>query len=318
MAPRIVHVDTPLSNLATAYRNAAYIAERAVRTVPVQKQSDKYFTFPKGAIFRDEAALIAGGAESPRGDFPISTDTFFCNPYGFAHNILDDDRENADAPLNIEADGVEYCTGKILLGKENKVATKLLTVATWASGSTMDCEGTWVAGESNTFIADVEYGINYILSHTGLRPNIMIMDGETLSQVKQESTVLERIKYVERGIVSAPLIAALFDLDEVLIGDALTSTAVEKADGTDFTGKKIWELNAAKGSALLLYRPPAAGIKVPSPAYLFSWGRNGLTRVVNRWREDKNHRDVVEAVERYDIKITGSDLGFLLYDTLST
>jgi len=315
---RVLHVDTPLSNVLIAYKNAEFIADRAVLTVPVGKQSDKYFYFPKGAIFRDEAGLIAGGAESPRGDFPISADTFYCNPYGFAVNILDDDRENADAPLNPELDATDYCGSKILLKKEVMVASKLLTSSNWAAGHAMDCEGTWVAGESNTFIADVEYGIKYILDRTGKRPNVMIMDGGTLGAVKSESTVLERIKYVERGIVSAPLIAALFELDEVLIGDALVSTAVEKADGTDFSGKKIWEVNTGQGSALLLYRPPVAGIKNPSSAYLYSWAKNGLARIINRWREDKNHRDVVEGIERFDCKITGSDLGFLFSDTIST
>jgi len=315
---RTIHVDTPLSNVLIAYKNAEFIADRAVRTVPVVKQSDKYFTFPKGAIFRDEAGLIAGGAESPRGDFPISTDTFFCNPYGFAVNILDDDRENADAPLSPELDAIDYCGSKILLKKEVLVASKLLDSTSWGTGHAMDCEGTWVAGESNTFLVDVEYGIKYILDRTGKRPNVMLMDGATLAQIKMESDVLDRIKYVERGIVSAPLIAALFELDEVLVGDGLVSTAVEKADGTDFTGKKIWEVNTGKGSALLMYRPPAPGIKTPSSVYLYSWAKNGLVRIVNRWREDKNHRDVVEGIERFDCKITGSDLGFLFSDTIST
>lgn len=319
MGANTVHISQPLSNVSIAYSNPTYIAEKVFRTIPVVKQTDRYFIYLRGAQFRDEAGYRAPGGEAPRGKYALSNDTYYCNEIAFAENITDEDRLNADAPLDPDVDGTEHATDKILLKKERIVAAKVLTSTNWANGHNMDCEGTWVAGAGNTFIADVNAGITQILNNTGYRPNVMLMDGATLMQVKAEETVLDRIKYTERGIVTPPLIAAIFELEEVLIGDSLYSTAKEKLDDSDFTAAKIWEVNAGKGSAVLLYRPPAAGRKVAAAGYLYQWKlEGGLVRRTKRWREESRHQDVVEAAEAFDAKVTGSSLGYLFSDTIST
>ncbi|NBO09074.1 MAG: hypothetical protein EBV30_06965, partial [Actinobacteria bacterium] len=60
-----VHVDAILTNISVAYiqEQAAYVASRIFPTVPVEKQSDKYFIYTKGDWFRDEAQLRAPATE---------------------------------------------------------------------------------------------------------------------------------------------------------------------------------------------------------------------------------------------------------------
>jgi len=61
-----VHVDAILTNISVAYiqEQSAYIASQVFPIIPVEKQSDKYFTYAKGDWFRDEAQLRAPATES--------------------------------------------------------------------------------------------------------------------------------------------------------------------------------------------------------------------------------------------------------------
>jgi hypothetical protein len=117
-----VHVDAAMTRLSLAYRNRGYVAERVFSPVGVQKQSDRYYVFAKGAWFRDEAGVRAPSSRAPRGGYTVSTDTYFCSEWAFAKEVPDELRENAAAPLNPDQEAVEFATEKVLLRKERLVA----------------------------------------------------------------------------------------------------------------------------------------------------------------------------------------------------
>ena len=58
-----VHIDAPLTNISVAYLQAQtnFIAPRVFPVVPVDKQSDLYFTYTKNDWFRDEAKPRGAG-----------------------------------------------------------------------------------------------------------------------------------------------------------------------------------------------------------------------------------------------------------------
>ena len=152
-----------------------------------------------------------------------------------------------------------------------------------------------------------------------MKPNRLWIDHGTYNSLKEETTILDKIKYTERGVLTKALLAAILELDDVLIGEAVKSTANETKAGTEFTASNVWEKNAGKGSAFLFYRPAAPGLKTPSAGYQARVAyENGLPRRATTWREPAEHQDVYEVAEETDILITGADLGFLWVDTLLT
>jgi hypothetical protein len=183
---------------------------------------------------------------------------------------------------------------------------------------------------SSTFIADIEKGIKTVLSNTGHRPNVLVVDATTWSNIRQDDAVLDKIKYTQRGVVTEDLVAAMFSLDRCLVGGAVYSTAEETAAGDDFTPAAIWETNADKGSGVLLYAPRIVGPKQPTAGVLFRWVRAALAGLiqqapsdampvgVRKWREEKIHSDRIEAFMDIDAKLTGNDLGYLFYDAHTT
>jgi len=325
-----VHVDTLMADIAIRLKNMRYIGERLFPTIRVKKKSDKYVIFKKGSWFRDEAGIRPPGGRARRGGYVITTGNYSAEEWAFAKEIPDEIRANADAPLQPDQEAVEFATDKVMIRKERAVASLVTTAGNWTSFE--DAEGGWAATSSNTFMADVIKGIQTILGLTGLRPNKLMIDYKTFYALQVVSDIVDRIKYTGTGdspaTVTARTLAALFQLDEVLIGEQIYSSAEEVVAGTDFTKVDIWETNAAKGCGFLFYAPPSPSLRIPSSGYIFNWPSDELAglniaqehvaRGVRRWREPAEHQDVVEAFENFDAEATAEDLGYLFTDTYAT
>jgi hypothetical protein len=313
----------PLQKISQMYRNSRYIADKVFPIIDGCSPRSQVFKYNKGDWFRDEAAIRAPSTEAKRGTFKGSMEQINTKEYAFASEVTEEDRRDAKfantPPLKPDQDAVEYATDRVDLKKEKRVA-ELVMSAKWSDvNGGKDVAGAWAAGTSNTFIEDIEEGIEQIRSQTGMRPNCLLLSANVLPQLKQESSILDRIKYTERGIVTADLIASMFDLEEVLVGDAVENTAKEKKTGTDFSAKDVWEKNKGKGSAFLYYRPKSVGLKTLSAGYQARVPYdNGVVRRVSKWIEESRHQEVYEVAEETDIFPMGLDLGMLYIDVIKT
>jgi len=329
--PKSAHVDSAMSNISVMHKNQMFIADRIFQTVPVKKQSDYFFKFQKGAWFRNEAGLRGPGGRARRGGYPITTDSYHCKERAFAHPIPIELINNADEALRPWQNGIAFATNLVMLAKEKIVSDLITTAANWTSSE--DCEALWVAGASNTFIVDILAAKETMRKLLGVYPNCLEIEAKTFKELKQESTILDRIKYT--GTQGAPAdvttqtLAQLFELDEVLIGGSIYSSAEETVAGTDFVAVDLWETTATKGSAFLYYRPPSPGLEIPAAGYCFNWNggeghesnkvaKGGSYRQVRYWWEDPEKQWVVEAAESFDAHVISKDAGYVFYDTIVT
>lgn len=318
-------VAGPLANVSIAYKNPddAYIANAVFPIIDNVPPEAKIARYPKGAWFRDEAGPRAPGTRARRGGYPIDYIDISTEEFAFAKEVTDEDRDIAEwqnaPPLSPDSEAIEFCTDKNLLNKEVRTAYIVLN-STWCGVAGEDAGGLWAAGSGNTFLADVRARVETIRSGTGRRPNTLVIDEGTYNSLKEESTVLDKIKYTQLGVLTKQLLAAILDLREIIVATAIKSTAKEKKDGTDFTAVNIWEKNAGKGSAFLFYKPVSAGLKMPSAGYQVRkrYRINGLPVRTTSWREEAEHQDVYEVAEETQILQVASDCGFLWYDTLLT
>ena len=315
-------VAGPLANVSIAYRNQSYIGDSVFPIIDGVSPKAKVARYLKGAWFRDEAGIRGPGSRAPRGGYPVDYLSIATKEYAYAKEVTKEDRQFASAqgapPLKPEQDAIEFATDKIDLAKERRIASAILA-GTWAGVAGEDAEGLWAAGSGNTFFTDMRARVETIRSNTGLKPNKLWMDFGTYNSLKEESTILDKIKYTERGVLTKEILAAILELDEILIGEAIYSSAKETKAGTEFTAKNIWEKNAGKGSAFLFYRPASMGLKIPSAGCQARTAyESGAVRQTSTWYEPAEHQDVYEVAEETDLLITGADLGFLWYDTLLT
>lgn len=331
--PKDVHKDSFLTNVSVGYKNQMFIADMVFPNVPVNRQSDYYFEFLKGAWFRNEARVRGPGAKAARGGYPVTSGSYHCLEHAFAHPVPIEVINNADIPAQPFETGVRFATEKVMLAKEKAVADLCMTSGNWTTSD--DVAAAWVGtadGSGNTFIDDILTQKEVIRQLIGVYPNRLIMDAKTFKEVKTEYTVLERIKYT--GTQGAPAdvttrtLAQLFELDWVGIGGAIYSDAEEVVAGTDFNAVDLWEVNATKGAALLYYSAPAPALDVPSAGYIFNWkGAEspedaeidaGVYRSVRYWWDKDTKSYIVEASESFDEKVVCADAGCLFYDTIVT
>ncbi len=312
-----------LQNVSVQYRNPIYVASRVFPVIENVPPESKILRYLKGAWFRDEAQMRAPGGEAARGGYPTDYIDVIPKEFAFAKEVTDEDREVAGAqggpPLQPDQDAIAFATDKILMKREILVAA-IIKATVWsgiAAGGT-DADGKWAAGAGNTFLVDVKAKKAVIQSNTGLMPNVLLIDVGTYNSLTEESTVLDKIKYTQKGVLTADLLAAILDLEEVVVAPAVYSTAKETKAGTEFTAVRIWENTATKGMGFLYYRPRTVGLKIPSAGYV---ARSGLFPGgvrVSTWREESKHQDVYEAAEKIHAVASGLDLGYMWKDTLLT
>jgi hypothetical protein len=301
-----VHVDAILTNISVAYMQmqANFIATRVFPIVPVSKQSDKFFTYTKNDWFRDEAQRRADATESAGGGYGLSTDTYQADVFAFHKDIGDQTRANADAPLNVDREAVEFVTSRLMLKMETQFVSTFFTTGVWGTDYTPD--NLWSDYTSSDPLSDVETGKRAILSVTGFEPNTLVLGYDTFKTLKNHPDLVDRIKYTSSQVISEGLMSSLFDIPRVMVAKAVKATNNEGgAAAFDFTHGK---------HALLCYSAPSAGLLQPSGGYVMSWtgvsGGIGATIGTSRLRMEQFKADRIEAEVAFDMKVIGSDLGY--------
>ena len=73
--PSDVHVNQPLTNISVAFLQDQnqFISDKVFPNIPVSKNSDRYFEFPKGNWFRTEARERGLSQESAGSGFDVDS-----------------------------------------------------------------------------------------------------------------------------------------------------------------------------------------------------------------------------------------------------
>lgn len=314
------HLDAALTNISVAMLQnpQGFIASRVFQNVPVQKQSDKYFTFDRSYFNRNGAKKRAAGTRVSEVGYALSNDSYFCEEVGVAIPIPDQVRANADPAVDPTRAAAELATHQMLISKENDFASSFFTTGLWGTDITGVAAAPgagqviqWSDQTNGDPIGNVRTGVNTILGATGIKPNVMVMGREVYSVLIDHPDIQGRINggatTAQPSLASLNLLAQIFEVDEVMVGEAIQNTAAEgdTAAHSFILGKKC----------LLTYRPASPGIMIPAAGYTFSWagylgGTNEYGFVVDTKRRDEEDTDVVRARAHYDQKLVSSALGY--------
>jgi len=287
---KAVHqIDVPLSNLSVKFANdaSAYIADQIFTGLPVAKESDAYYIFGKDSL-RLEESIRANGAKANEVTYELSTSTYTLNRHSLKELVTDRERENADEGLDPDISAMENVTEKILLRKEKIASTLLMT--TTAGGSSHSLTSTLGWTDLTTIsdpIGDVQTATTVIQQSSAKLPNTLVFGYDAFSGLRNHPNILERIKYSERGVVTVDLLKAVFDIDKILIGNAIENTA---AEGDPDTLGYVWANHAWVG-----YVNPQAGLRRVSAGYNFFKKEKNLKVWVKKWRDEDREGDWIEA-----------------------
>ena len=293
-----VHTDAILSNISEKFSNAAYVGLQLLPVVPVKKESDKYYKYnSKADRFRIPATLRAPKTESKTVDWKVTIGTYQCEEHALNDLIDDRERDNADKPLNLEVDTVEFLTDIIELGQEKRIAD-LLTGAGMVHNATISVK--WEDYANSDPVGDIEIGKQDIHGRIFRNPNTLLLGIEVYNKLKHHPDILDRIKYVQKGVVTAELMASIFEVDKVVIGAAGYNT---KKEGQTAIYGYMWGKHA-----ILAYVEKAPGIKKFSLGYTFKVGKNKVRRA----RIEVKHSNWFEPSMIIDEKLVSVDCSYLM------
>jgi len=317
-----VHVDRPLSNISLAFLQSQdnFVADQAFPIVSVPSKSDQYTTYDRGMFNRDEMTELAPGARADAANYTLSTGTYNAKVYALAKDIADQVRANADSHIALDREATEFLTVKALIKKEKLWASAHFITGVWtteragvASGPTGTQFLRWDVA-SSTPIEDMRAAVRAVHQLTGFRPVRLVLGREVYDALLDHPDIVGRI---DRGQTSGPAVAmrdslaALFELEQILVMDAIENTAAHGvANSHSFIGGK---------NALLLYTPASPGLMTPSAGYTFSWSSmgNGLGTRMKRFRMDPESSDRLQIEMSFDQKLIAADLGAFFLDAVS-
>ena len=126
---------------------------------------------------------------------------------------------------------------------------------------------------------------------------------------------LDRVKYTQKGVVTKDLIAEMFDVERVLIANAIQNTA-KKGQAAD--------MSFILGNHLLLcYTTNAPKLKTATAGYTFVWtglmGANALGGRINRFSMPMLGigTERIEMELAYDMKVVAADMGIFVENAVN-
>ena len=299
-----VHVDSVMSGVSIKYTNDELIADQVLPVVPVKKESDKYYIYTRN--WKLPQSKRAAGAEANEVEWNLSTSTYTTEEYALKDFIPDRVRQNADNPLDMDIDTTENLTDLIQLGREKRVADIVFGAANYGTQtSALAGANQWDDYAGSDPIGDVRDAKAIVHAASGKMPNTMVIGYQAYLKLLDHPDVLERIKYTQKGLVTADLLASLFEVDKILVGKALYDTTQE---GVAESLSYVWGKSVA-----LVYAQKSPGLKQVSFGYQFQ-SRGFRTK---KWRVEGRDGDFVEAGEIRDEKLVAAATGYLYTTVVS-
>lgn len=309
--PATVHFDAALTNVSLAYRNAAFVAPEIAPEVPVRRQSNRYFVYdPQREAARSTDDYRAPGTEATEVDFALSSDAYFCDDHALGAFIPDEERLNADSPLQPEVDRVEFLTEKILLNQEVNLAA-LLRDDTAVPSTPLAPGARWDEPDVDP-LAAVDTARDAIVSATQMPPNTLVLPYAVYHAVRRNPLVGQRVSYSRLGVFTPVELAQLFDVERVLVARAVRNTS---NPGQAPALENIWGTDA-----ILMYVPPRAGLKTIAPVLRFVWSHaTGASRgaSVQSWREERRKATAIRVQKYYDQKLVAPAAAHLIQTAIS-
>ena len=303
-----VYVNALLPNVAVSYFQTQGGLHTTFPSVPVSQQTGLFAAFARADTMRVKTELKAAGAGIAQIGFNTDlTGAYSCKVWEAEYAPPAEVVANYNLPLALDQSATRLLARAAYLRRELSWVSSFFTTGIWGTDVTPTV--TW-DDPSSSPISDIETGIETVLLATGMRPNVLSCGYQVWKALKQHPDIIARIgtgssSNMDPRMVTTQLVAALFGLDEIKVGEVVYNSAA--------SGASISMSFAAGKNALLTYRTPTPDIMTPSAGYKFAW--QGLTGSVDGLqvrmgvdaRQDQKWYQIRHAD---DFKKVASELGY--------
>lgn len=304
-------VDPVLTTIAQGYQNSEMIASFLFPTVQVSLRGGNIITFGK------EAFMLYGSQRAPGENTKRVSFGYAGAPYALADYSLEGlvpmeiSQEAANGPgIDLGQGAIVSVSAIMALRLEKQSADIARNAASYAAANKITKSGTgqWsdlTSGVSDP-INDIEIAKEAIRAATGKRPNTITMGAAVMAKLRQHPKVIDRIKYTGRDVATVELLAALFGVARVVVGDAIYSNDA----GTAFTD--VWGKDV-----VVAYTEIGSMASNGLPSYGYTYQLNGYP-VVEQPYYDRSAKSWIYPVTRAEAPVLASaSAGYLITNAVA-
>jgi len=239
MTPAAARVIDPiLTTAAQGYKNNEMVGDMLFPPVPVDARGGRIITFGR-EDFELYSTVRAPGAATKRVQFGYSGGNFALEDHSLEGVApIENMQEAAAVPgINLGTITVRKTQNIIALRKEKAQADLATTAANYPASNRVTLAGgqQWSDYVNSDPSADIEAGKEAIRAKIGKRPNTVVIGPAVMSRLRYHTKLLDRIKYTGRDSVTEDLLALLWGVKRVVVGEAVYLTAAGVQ--TDVWGK---------------------------------------------------------------------------------
>lgn len=301
LSPSAARVSDPvLTTAARGYRNGEHIWHRVFRVVPTMERGGKRIEFDR-TDFEIVTADRAPGADTQEVQFGHEGKAYALTQRRLIGKVPTELGEEAMrlAGINSAMRAVNGVQSMISLQREKNAADLAFKASSYdaAHKTTLAGNNQWSNAASNP-TSDVMTGVEVIRQAIGQRPNMAVMGGSVWSKLRTHPNLLEQLQYQGKLIATLEDVARLWDLKEIVVGDAIYRTKAATAD--------IW------GKSCLLCFTELGSVDMYQPSFGYGYRLNGTPYVEMPYYNPRTKSWMYPVTEEWSNEIVGKDAGYLM------
>lgn len=293
-------IDPVLTQIAVGYKQAEFISEKIMPVVWSDREGVQAPKFGKGSVVEYNTERAVGAASNI-----ITLDAPSYLPVVLEEHDLAapvDYRQEAESLFDEQAKATRRATAGVQLRQEIEAATLLQSKSVYENGHSKDLSLTtkWSDANANP-VKDVADAKEVVRAACGVRPNVLVLGASVAHALSYHKALQNILGANERKLITPELLKVLFEVDEVLIGNAVSAPAPNKQT------KDVWGNFAA-----LIVRPTIqeSGNDEGQPAFGYTFRRKGMP-VVDRYSDQGNKVELSRYTDIRKVAAVGGACGFL-------
>lgn len=309
MAQAPFPIQPELTAVAVRYRNPRFIADLVSPRLPVGLQTFKYWKHTLGEEFTIPDTRVGRRGRPAEVEFNATEVAGTTLDYGLDDAIPQPDIDNAPPGHDPVMRAVEGVTDLIALDREKRVATQVFASGTYASTNRATLSGSsqWSHVDSDPIAA-----IGDALDVPIIRPNVGVIGRAAWTRLRSHADIVKAVQgnSGDAGRATVQQVAELFELEQLLIGEAWLNTAKR---GQAVTASRVWGKHMA-----LIYQDRNADVRGNRAS--FAWTAEWGTRIAGSVPD----KDIglrggqrVRVGESVAEVISANDLGYLFINAVA-
>ncbi len=224
-----LHVDRPLSTLATAYENRTLIGLMLAPEIKAEKPSDKYYQYNKA----NKLQVLDPKVSSLQMPADIHQDAtlanFSCEDYALSASVAQRDEDASDLPMSLRTSASLNVTALLRLAQEARIKDVLTTSGNYLAANVQTLAGAdrWDNGGGDPFgVLDTAKDAIFRGPNTKL---VAFCGKATWKVLRRHPQILDTIKggatLGDPAIATREAFARMLEVDEFYVGDAIGTTS---------------------------------------------------------------------------------------------